>query len=258
MEVEEIGRTENYQKFERRDWHFYTVICPGSSLLPAEYGSAVPVTLLLRQWVLSYFIPLKISNIIFSNHTEEIGKQLNKSRKGLGKGVLSLVSEWLCNTYCWSVGLPRWYMCSRPHVFLANLAQVLRFGFRALRLLYTLFPCNTYSSWLNACAVLWNFLYCYEKEISYRIVTDWFSKWPPVFSLGVYFMLWMFIYQHQITSLHAVFPTSSQACYLSILKESAYPAGRVPKCVSLWGAEVLLFLVWFLQIFHFLCMGNFY
>lgn len=60
--------------------------CLLSWWLPAEHGSAVlHVTLLLRQWVLSYFFPLKTSNTIFPNHVEEMEKQMNKPRKRLGK-----------------------------------------------------------------------------------------------------------------------------------------------------------------------------
>lgn len=38
------------------------------------------------------------------------------------------------------------FLDGTSHVFLANLAQVFRFGFGALRFLFTLFPFNTYSS----------------------------------------------------------------------------------------------------------------
>lgn len=106
-------------------WHFCTAFCPDSSLLPAEHCSAVPIALLVRQWALCYLLPLKTSNIIFPNHMEEVGKQINK-RKAWVKEILflSLVSEWLCNTCCWSVGFLDG-RCSRHHVFLANLAQVI-------------------------------------------------------------------------------------------------------------------------------------
>lgn len=215
MGVEEIGRKENYQKFERRVCGIF--ILPFVLVAPAACWTLFcsvcclitkTTTSNLTTKVLCYFLPLKTSNIIFPSHMEEMEKQMNKGKVWV-KGILflSLVSEWLCNICWWSVGFLD-DRCSRHHVFLAKLAQVIRFG--ALRFLFTLFSCNTYS-WLNACAVLWNLLYWYEKEISYRTATDWFSKWTPGFSLELYFTRWMLIYQHQVTSLHAVFPTSSQA-----------------------------------------------
>lgn len=98
MEVEEIGRKENCQKFERRGCGIFILLfvlftyC-FAGLLPAEHGYAVPVTLLLRECVWPSFLPLKTSNISFPNRVEEMGKQINKPRKGLSKGILSLVSE---------------------------------------------------------------------------------------------------------------------------------------------------------------------
>lgn len=139
---------------------------------------------------------------------------------------LPLITEQFCNVYCWSVGFlgmgVKDIMCSWQ-----IWPKWRSLGLEVSHSCLQCDLCNTFSSWLNACALLWNSVLMWKRR-----VTEWwliiFNKLTPIvffFSCGVLFYCLDSI-SIKITSFPVAFPTRSQKldifiAYENVLKESA-------------------------------------